>query len=192
MTPVGTEGTNTVAVIAKADGRRRPSAVFTPQRLLATGTRSSKHKLQHVDSEETKYDDFFQSLLRHYQLAVLHVFSCSTRFPSTRVRIPGVLEGDDIEHQLTIDSATDIPCISKAFIDNPEKLGHKHILPVPPGAISLHSVDGLPLEILECVCFTLKLGYKSLPVEALVLPHLGPDVMLIDNSNMKSFGAKLD
>ena len=43
-----------------------------------------------------------------------------------------------------------------------------------------------------CVRFTLKWGNKSLPVEALVLPHLGPDVMLIDNSIMKSFGAKLD
>ena len=29
-------------------------------------------------------------------------------------------------------------------------------------------------------------------MEALVLPHLGPDVMLLDNGIMKSFGAKLD
>ena len=34
-------------------------------------------------------------------------------------------------------------------------------------------------------------GDKSLPVEALVLPHLGPDAML-DNSTMKAFGAELD
>ena len=33
---------------------------------------------------------------------------------------------------------------------------------------------------------------ESLPVKALVMPHLGPDVMLIDNSIMKAFGAKLD
>ena len=191
MTPVGTEGTNTVAVVAKADGRRTPSAVLTPQRLLATGARSSKHQLQQVGSEETKYSDFFLSLLRHHQSAVLDVSSCSTRFPSRRVRIPGFLEGDNIEHQLTIDSATDIPCISKTFIDKHEKLRHKRIFPVPPGAISLHSADGSPLEILGCVRSTLKLGNKSLPVEALVL-HLGPDVMLIDKSIMKSFGAKLD
>ena len=68
----------------------------------------------------------------------------------------------------------------------------KRIFPVPPGAISLRSADGSPLEIMGCVHFTLKLGNKSLLVEALVLPHLGPDVMLIDNSIMKSFGAKLD
>ena len=64
--------------------------------------------------------------------------------------------------------------------------------PIPPGAISLRSADGSPLQILGYIRFTLKLGNKSLPVEALVLPHLGPDIMLLDNSIMKSFGAKLD
>ena len=86
----------------------------------------------------------------------------------------------------------DIPCIPKTFIDNHEKLRNERILPVPSGAISLYSADGSPLEILGCVRFTLKLGNKPLPVEALVLPHLGPDVMLIDNRIIKSFGAKLD
>ena len=192
VTPVGTESTNTVAASAKADGRMTPSAVLTPQRLLATRARSSKHQLQQVDSDKINYYEFFQSPLRHYQSTVLDVSSCSTRFPSTRVRIPGVLEGDNIEHQLTIDSATDIPCISKTFIDNHEKLQQKRIFPVPSGAISLHSADGSPLEILGCVRFTLKMENKALPVEAFVLPHLGPDVMLIDSSIMKSFGAKLD
>ena len=130
VTLVGTEGTNTVAAIAKTDGRRTPSAVLTPKRLLRTRARSSKHQLQQVDSDETKHDDLFSSPLRHYESAVLDVFSCSTRFLSTRVRIPGVLEGDNIEHQLTIDSETDIPCISKTFIDNHEKLRQKRIFPV--------------------------------------------------------------
>ena len=193
MTPVGTKGTNTVAVSAKADSRRTPSAVLTPKRLLGTRVRSSKHQLrQVVDLDETKYDVFFSSPLRHSQPAVLDVSSHSTRFPSTRVRIPGVLEEDNIEHQLTIDSATDIPCMSKTFIDKHEKLRQKRIFPVPPGAISLRSADGSPLKILGYVRFTLKLGNKSLPVEALVLPHLGPDVILLDNSIMKFFGAKLD
>ena len=142
--------------------------------------------------DETKYDKKNSSPLRHSQPAVLDVSTYSTRFPSTRVRIPGVLEEDNIEHQLTIDSATDIPCISKTFIDKHEKLRQKCIFPIPPGAISLRSADGSPLQILGYVRCTLKLGNKSLPVEALVLPHLGPDVMLLDNSIMKSFGAKLD
>ena len=166
--------------------------MLSPKRLLGTRGKSSKHQLQQVDADETKYDDFFSSPLRHSQPAVLDVSSYSTRFPSTRVRIPGVLEEDNIEHQLTIDSVTDIPCISKTFIDKHEKLRQKRIFPVPPGAISLRSADGSPLKILGCVRFTLKLGNKSLPVEALVLPHLGPDILLLDNSIMKSFGAKLD
>ena len=117
VTPVGTEGTNTVAVIAKADGKKTPSAVSTPQRPLATGATSSKHQLQCVCPAETKYDQFFRSLLKHYQSAVLDVSSCSPRLPSTSVRISDVLEGDNIEHQLTIDSATEISCIAKTLID---------------------------------------------------------------------------
>ena len=50
-------------------------------------------------------------------MAVLSVSSCSTRFPSTSVRISGVLEGGNIEHQLTIHSATEILCIVKTLID---------------------------------------------------------------------------
>ena len=123
---------------------------------------------------------------------MLDVSSCSTRFPSTRVRSPGTLEGDNIEHQLTIDSATDIPCITQTSIGNHINLRHHRVFPITPGAISLHSADGTPLKILGCIRFILKLGNKSLPVEALVLPHLGPDAMLIDNSIMKAFGAKLD
>ena len=117
VTPVGTEGTNTVAVIANADGKRTPSAVLTSQRPLTTGATSSMHQLQHVCSAEAKCDYFFRSPLRHYQSAVLDVFSCSPRFPSTSVRISGVLEGDNIEHQLNTDSATEIPCIAKTLID---------------------------------------------------------------------------
>ena len=82
--------------------------------------------------------------------------------------------------------------MARTFIDNHEKLRKKRIFPIPLGAISLRSADGTPLEVLGCIHFTLKLGNKSLPVEALVLPHLGPDAMLIDNSIIKSFRAKLD
>ena len=62
-----------------------------------------------------KKSKFFEALSIGY---VLDVFSCSTRFSPTSVRIPGVLVGDNIEHQLAIDSATDIPCIAKTLIDN--------------------------------------------------------------------------
>ena len=132
----------------------------------------------------------FIAVFLGYINRLLDASSCSTRFPSTRVQIPGTLEGDNIENLLTIDSATDIPCIAKTFIDNHETLRHHRIFPIPPRAISLHSADGTPLKILGCIRFTLKLGNKYLPVEALVLPHLGPDAMLIDNSIVKAFGAK--
>ena len=55
-----TEGTNTVAVIAKADGKRTLSAVITPQCPLATGATSSKHQLQHVCSAEMNLINFFE------------------------------------------------------------------------------------------------------------------------------------
>ena len=127
-----------------------------------------------------------------YQSAVIDVSSCTTRILSTRVRIPSTLGGDNVEQQLTIDSATDIPCIAQTFIRNHAKLRHNRVFPIPPGAISLRSPDGTPLKILRYIRFALKLGNKYLPVEALVLFHLGPDAMLIDNSIMKAFEAKLD
>ena len=40
--------------------------------------------------------------------------------------------------------------------------------------------------------FAVKLGNKYFPVGALVLTHLGPDAMRIDNSIMEAFGAELD
>ena len=199
MTTVGAEGTGTVAVAAKADGRSTTirqhhlsEVALAPQRSYAGVGRRDKHRSEYENSEETKYDEVFCIFLRRYQSAVLDISSCSTRYLSTRVHIPGVLEGDNTEHQLTIDSATDIPCIAKTFIDNDEKLRHHRISPILPNAILLHSADGTRLEILGCIGFTLKLDNKSLPVEALVLPHLGPDAMLIDNSIIKAFRAKLD
>ena len=128
----------------------------------------------------------------YYQSAVLDVSSCTTRFPSTRVRIPATLGGDNVEHQLTIDFTTNIPCIVQAFIRNHANLQHNRVFSIPPGAISLRNADGTPLEILGCTGFELELGNNFLPMEAIVLPHLEPDAMLIDNGIMKAFGAKLD
>ena len=136
-TTVGTEGTSTVAVAVKAYGRSTTTrhhlseVTLAPQCSYAAVARRNRHRSQYVDSEERKFEDFFHSSLRHYQSAVLDVSSCSPWFPSTRVRIPGILEGDNIEHQLTIDSATDILCIAKTFIDNQEKIRHR-IFSIPP------------------------------------------------------------
>ena len=56
---------------------------------------------------------------------------------------------------------------------------------------SLCSADRMPLKILEYIHFALKFGNISLPVEALVLPHLQSDAMLFEDSIMKAFGVKL-
>ena len=93
---------------------------------------------------------------------------------------------------LTIDTAADVPCISASFIKSHPKLQHLPLKPVPPGAIQLNSADGSALEILGYIRFNLTLGDITLPVEALVLPNLGPDKMLLDNSIMNAFGAVLD
>ena len=135
---------------------------------------------------------YFAVFFIYYQSPVIDVLSCTTGFPSTRVRIPGTLGGDNVEHQLTIDSTTDIPCIAQNFIHNHAKLRYNRVFPISPDAISLRSADGTPLKILGYIRFTLKLSNEYLLVEALVSPHLGPDAMLIDNSIMKAFGAKLD
>ena len=107
----------------------------------------------------------------------MDVSSCATRFPSIRVRIPGdLLEGDNEEHQLTIDSATDI------------------VLPVPTRVLSLRRANQwLTPKHLGYIRVVLTIGDKSVSVEVLVVPCLGPDVMIIDNNSiMKAFDAKLD
>jgi len=93
---------------------------------------------------------------------------------------------------LTIDTAADVPCISASFIKSHPTLQHLPLKPVPPGAIQLNSADGSALEILGYIRFNLTLGDITLPVKALVLPNLGPDKMLLDNSIMNAFGAVLD
>ena len=66
------------------------------------------------------------------------------------------------------------------------------IFAVPPGAINLSSADGSPLKSLGYVRLQLTLGDITLPVEALVLPYLGPDIKLLDNTIMGAFGGVLD
>ena len=66
------------------------------------------------------------------------------------------------------------------------------MLPIPAGVISFRGAGGSPLKILGYIRYVLTLGNKSLPVEALILPHLSPYSILIDNSIIHVFGAKLD
>ena len=66
------------------------------------------------------------------------------------------------------------------------------IQPVPPTAFALRAANGSSLNVLGFVVFSLTLGTITHDVEALVVPLLGPDTILLDNSVMSIFGAVLD
>ena len=66
------------------------------------------------------------------------------------------------------------------------------IQPVPPTAFALRAANGSSLNVLGFVVFSLTLGTITHDVEALVVPSLGPDSVLLDNSVMFIFGAVLD
>ena len=104
---------------------------------------------------------------------------------SKRVRIAARVSNHPVS-DLTIDTAADVPCMSASFIKSHPILQHLPLKPVPAGAIQLNSADGSALEILGYIRFNLTLGEITLPVEALVLPNLGPDKTLLDNSIMNA------
>ena len=66
------------------------------------------------------------------------------------------------------------------------------IQPVPPTAVALQAANGSSLNVLGFVVFSLTLGTITHDVEALVVPSLSPDSIILDNSVMSIFGAVLD
>ena len=97
-----------------------------------------------------------------------------TALNSTSKRVPANARVNDYPaHNVTIDTATDVPCISVHFVQTHPTVKDSQIFAVPPGAINLSSADGSPLKTLEYVRFQLALGDITLPVEALVMPSLG-------------------
>ena len=66
------------------------------------------------------------------------------------------------------------------------------IQPVPTTAVGLRAANGSPVNVLGFVVFSLTLGTIAHDVEALVVPSLGLDSILLDNSVMSIFGAVLD
>ena len=137
-------------------------------------------------NRETHFDAFHASAMSEYP-------RCSTAFNSTskRVRV-NARDNDYPVHNVTIDTATDVPCIFVHFVQTLPTMKDTQIFLVLPGAINLSSADGSPLTMLEYVRFQLTLGDITLPAEALVLPSLGPDIMLLDNTTMGAFGGVLD
>ena len=61
-----------------------------------------------------------------------------------------------------------------------------------PACISLRAANGSPLSVLGFVRLSISLGDITRRIDALVLPSLGPDEILLDNDAMSRFGAVLD
>ena len=94
---------------------------------------------------------------------------------------------------MTVDTASDIRCISLLFLKRHPTLCKATIEPVPPSCMSLNVANGLQLEVI--------IGLIELPttlvditrrIDALVIPSPGPDYVLLDNGVMSRFGAVLD
>ena len=64
--------------------------------------------------------------------------------------------------------------------------------PVPPAAVALRAANNEPFKVVGFIDFPLTLSEITRTVTALVVPSLGPDLMLLDNSVMSDFGARLD
>ena len=62
---------------------------------------------------------------------------------------------------ITIDTASDVPCVAELFVRQHPTLKGSEMLAVPPNAINLRSADGSQLEILAYIRFMLTLGDTS-------------------------------
>ena len=63
---------------------------------------------------------------------------------------------------------------------------------VPPSCMSLSEANGSLLEVLGCIKLFLTLGGITCRFDALVIPSVGPDQILLDNDVMSRFAAILD
>ena len=112
-------------------------------------------------------------------------------FSPRRVQISGSVEDYPVP-AITVDTATDVPVVSHAWLMSHPTLRSVTTQPVPPNAVALRAANGSSLNVLGFVVFSLNLGTITHDVEALVVPSLGPDSILLDNSVMSIFGAVLD
>ena len=167
---------------------------MAPQDLYVSSmSRNLNGNIQHqtsssrVANKETHFKAFHASALCGYP----RYPTALNNSTSKRVRANGSVNNYPAP-DVTIDTALDVPCISVKFVQTYPTFNSTGILAVPVGAITLSSADGSPLKRLGYIRFQLTLGDITLPVEALVLPSVGPDIMLLDNTIMGAFGAILD
>ena len=112
-------------------------------------------------------------------------------FSSRRVQSSGSVEDYPVP-AITVDAATDVAVVSHAWLMSHPTLRSVTIQPVPPIAVTLRAANGSPSNVLGFIVFSFTLGTITHDVEALVVPSLGPDSILLDNSVMSIFAAVLD
>ena len=117
--------------------------------------------------------------------------SATLSFSSRRIHIPGIVNGLAVSG-LAVDSTSVITCVSLLFFKQRPTLCKARVEAVPPSCMSLSAANGSSLEILGFIELSLTLGDITCRIDALVIPSLGPDQILLDNYVMSRFGAILD
>ena len=114
----------------------------------------------------------------------------SFSFSSRRIRIPGIANGVAVAG-LAVDSASDITRVPLLVWKQRPILCKTLVETVPPSCMSLRATNGSSIDILAYINMSLTLGGITRRIDALVLPSLGSDHMLLDNDVMSRFGAIL-
>ena len=90
----------------------------------------------------THFDAFHASAMSGYPR-----YPTALNSTSKRARVNASVN-DHPAHNVTIDTATDVPCICVHFVQTHPTMKDTQICAVTPGAINLSSADGPPLKIL--------------------------------------------
>ena len=94
--------------------------------------------------------------------------------------------------RVTVDTASDVPCVAFSFVKRHPILKNEPIHVIPPAVLTLKAANVSVMEMLGFIRFNLQLGDVTRPVKALIILSLRPDDILLDNSVMSLFSAKLD
>lgn len=109
---------------------------------------------------------------------------------SSRFRVHGKLHGVS-GVMLTIDTATDVPLISHAYLQPQPILHNRSLMGASCSALELRSANASPLEILGLLSLDLLIGDLTQQIECFV-PSLGPDTILLRDNILSAFRALLD
>lgn len=69
----------------------------------------------------------------------------SLSFSSRRVRVAGTV--DDVPVDTTVDTATDVPVVSLAWLRTHPTMRSVPFKPVPPAAVALRAANGEPIHV---------------------------------------------